>query len=254
MSNRFLLLLDSIKFEHSVFALPFAYLGMVLAARGFPAWDSVLWITVAMVGARTLAMAANRIVDARYDALNPRTRPNRAMPRGLLSRMEMGALAVAGLTAMLFAAWMRQSALPAIARPHRGGRAGRLLVDQALHLALPRRARASRMEWPRGGVDRSHRHRRFPPGHSARARSSTFLDRRIRRLILRRPGRGLRSKDPAALRARPYRHRRRPPVVLRVHALTVGFLALAGMLLGLGWLYWAGLVVAGALSSTSTGW
>ena len=63
--------LEMIKWEHSVFALPFAYIGMVLAARGFPAWDKILWITVAMVGARTLAMATNRLADARFDALNP---------------------------------------------------------------------------------------------------------------------------------------------------------------------------------------
>lgn len=105
MARRLLLLLEAIKFEHSVFALPFAYLGMVLAARGFPSWGEILWITVAMVGARTLAMAANRVVDAHYDALNPRT-ANRAIPKGLLSRAEMVALAVAGLVAMFFAAWM----------------------------------------------------------------------------------------------------------------------------------------------------
>ena len=105
MARRLLLLLDSIKFEHSIFALPFAYLGMVLAARGFPSWEKIIWITVAMVGARTLAMATNRIVDAHYDALNPRT-AGRAIPKGILSRAEMGALAAAGLVAMLFAAWM----------------------------------------------------------------------------------------------------------------------------------------------------
>ena len=105
MTNRIRILLDSIKFEHSIFALPFAYIGMVLAARGFPAWDKILWITVAMVGARTLAMATNRLADAHYDALNPRT-ATRAIPRGLLSRVEMAGLAIAGLAAMLFAAGM----------------------------------------------------------------------------------------------------------------------------------------------------
>ena len=105
MANRFLLLLDSIKFEHSIFALPFAYIGMVLAARGFPSWEKIVWITIAMVGARTLAMAMNRLVDAHYDALNPRT-AGRAIPRGLLSRAEMAMLAVVGLAVMLFSAWM----------------------------------------------------------------------------------------------------------------------------------------------------
>jgi len=105
MARRVFLLLDSIKFEHSIFALPFAYLGMVLAARGFPSWEKIFWITVAMVGARTLAMATNRIVDAHYDALNPRT-AGRAIPKGVLSPAEMGAMAAAGLVAMFLAAWM----------------------------------------------------------------------------------------------------------------------------------------------------
>ena len=102
MATRLALLLDSIKFEHSVFALPFAYIGMVLAARGIPALDKVFWITVAMVGARTLAMATNRIADARYDALNPRT-ARRAIPKGLLSRRDMLLLAAAGLAALVLA-------------------------------------------------------------------------------------------------------------------------------------------------------
>lgn len=105
MPSRLSILLDSIKFEHSIFALPFAYIGMVLAARGFPSWEKIIWITVAMVGARTLAMAANRLVDAGHDAMNPRT-AGRAIPRGLLSRAEMAALALVGLLTMLFAAWM----------------------------------------------------------------------------------------------------------------------------------------------------
>ncbi len=105
MVRRLFLLLDSIKFEHSIFALPFAYLGMVLAARGFPSWEKILWITVAMVGARTLAMATNRVVDAHYDKLNPRT-AGWAIPKGLLSRIDMGIMAASGLAAMFFAAWM----------------------------------------------------------------------------------------------------------------------------------------------------
>src|SRR5512141_2249802 len=64
---------DLIKFEHTIFALPFAYLGMVLAARGWPGWEKFIWITVAMAAARTLAMAFNRIADRWWDARNPRT-------------------------------------------------------------------------------------------------------------------------------------------------------------------------------------
>jgi len=73
-----------IKIEHTLFALPFAFLGAVLAANGLPTPRQVLWITLAMVGARSTAMAFNRIADRRYDALNPRT-ASRAIPAGLLS-------------------------------------------------------------------------------------------------------------------------------------------------------------------------
>ena len=65
--------LDLIKFEHTIFALPFAYLGMLVGANGWPGWSKFLWITFAMAAARTLAMALNRILDRRLDALNPRT-------------------------------------------------------------------------------------------------------------------------------------------------------------------------------------
>jgi len=76
--------LEMIKIEHTLFALPFAFLGAVLAAEGFPSFRQILWITLAMVGARSTAMAFNRIVDREYDAVNPRTR-TRALPAGLLS-------------------------------------------------------------------------------------------------------------------------------------------------------------------------
>jgi len=73
-----------IKIEHTLFALPFALLGAVLAANGLPTLRQILWICVAMVGARSTAMAFNRIADKDYDAQNPRTR-TRAIPAGLLS-------------------------------------------------------------------------------------------------------------------------------------------------------------------------
>jgi 4-hydroxybenzoate polyprenyltransferase len=77
--RRFLAL---IKFEHTIFALPFAYLGMLLAPReGWPTWQDFLWITVAMASARTVAMGANRIIDRAIDARNPRT-ANRPLPSG----------------------------------------------------------------------------------------------------------------------------------------------------------------------------
>lgn len=73
-----------IKFEHTLFALPFAFLGAVLAANGLPAWRQIIWITVAMFGARSAAMTFNRIIDRRFDAANPRT-ASRELPSGKLS-------------------------------------------------------------------------------------------------------------------------------------------------------------------------
>src|SRR5262249_60491980 len=85
-------------------ALPFAYLGMVLAARGWPGWHAVLWITVAMAAARTTAMAANRLIDRHLDARNPRT-AGRHLPRGLLRPRDLTLAAVASATLFLVAAW-----------------------------------------------------------------------------------------------------------------------------------------------------
>ncbi len=73
-----------IKFEHTLFALPFAFLGAVLAADGLPTWWQIVWITAAMFGARSAAMTFNRIIDRRFDAENPRT-ANRELPSGKLS-------------------------------------------------------------------------------------------------------------------------------------------------------------------------
>jgi 4-hydroxybenzoate polyprenyltransferase len=88
MSSRIRTVLEMIKFEHSVFALPFALTGALLAARathhGWPTWQQVAWIVVAMVSARSAAMTMNRIVDLRYDRENPRTR-QRALATGALS-------------------------------------------------------------------------------------------------------------------------------------------------------------------------
>jgi 4-hydroxybenzoate polyprenyltransferase len=73
-----------IKFEHTLFALPFAFLGAVLAAEGMPSWRQILWITVAMFGARSAAMTFNRLIDRKFDAQNPRT-SGRELPAGKLS-------------------------------------------------------------------------------------------------------------------------------------------------------------------------
>lgn len=96
--------LDMIKFEHTVFALPFAFLGMILAAEGWPSWRTVLWIVVAMVGARSAAMAFNRLVDRAIDAANPRT-ASRALPKGELSPGFVTVFVIAATALFLLAAW-----------------------------------------------------------------------------------------------------------------------------------------------------
>ena len=99
------LILDSIRFEHTIFALPFAYLGMVLAADGLPTLSQFIWITIAMAAARTLAMSANRIIDRQLDAENPRT-ASRPLPEGRLKLWEMTAMSTVSLALFLFAAAM----------------------------------------------------------------------------------------------------------------------------------------------------
>src|ERR671933_1462143 len=79
-------LLEMIKWEHTVFALPFAYAGMLAASVPF-SFSNLFWITVAMVGARTAAMTLNRIIDAKIDAKNPRT-AERAIPKGIVGLRE----------------------------------------------------------------------------------------------------------------------------------------------------------------------
>jgi 4-hydroxybenzoate polyprenyltransferase len=93
-----------VKFEHTLFALPFAYAGMALAARGWPGAATFGWITLAMVGARTAAMAVNRVVDAEIDARNPRT-AGREIPAGRLSRRDGLLLAALGGAALALAGW-----------------------------------------------------------------------------------------------------------------------------------------------------
>ena len=91
-----------VKLEHTVFALPFAYVGAFLAVDGVPSAHDLLWVTVAMVGARSLAMGLNRLIDAGIDARNPRT-ARRELPAGLLSAAQVLAFCVASLALFLVA-------------------------------------------------------------------------------------------------------------------------------------------------------
>src|SRR6476469_8430607 len=102
--SKFATYLTFVRFSHSVFALPFALAGVLLAARHVPiGWPTVGWILVAMVAARSAAMGFNRLVDARFDALNPRT-ANRELPRGAMSRTEAIVFVILASAFFVFAA------------------------------------------------------------------------------------------------------------------------------------------------------
>src|SRR4028118_1682585 len=94
-------LLEMVKWEHTVFALPFAYAGMLAAPAPF-SLSNLFWITVAMIGARTAGMTLNRIIDAAIDARNPRT-ADRAIPKGLVGVKEAWAFTAAAVALLVLA-------------------------------------------------------------------------------------------------------------------------------------------------------
>ena len=101
------LLLELVKFEHSIFALPYAYIGALYGAAAlgrWPSWSELLWVTVVMVGARAFAFVVNRAVDKEIDARNPRT-AGRAVPAGLVKAWELWLFAAAMLGAYMFGVW-----------------------------------------------------------------------------------------------------------------------------------------------------
>ncbi|MDO8587063.1 MAG: UbiA-like polyprenyltransferase [Armatimonadota bacterium] len=103
-AQKVLTILEMIKFEHTLFALPFALIATVVAARGMPRPVTLLWILVAMVGARSAAMAFNRLADLRYDRLNPRT-SGRALVTGAVSTAEAWAFTFISVAIFVFAAY-----------------------------------------------------------------------------------------------------------------------------------------------------
>ncbi len=102
--NKIAIIFKMIKFEHSIFALPFAYMGVILAAKGVPTFWQFFWITMAMVGARNLAMSLNRLIDKEIDEKNPRTR-NRALPKKLLSEKDVVIFSLISLVVFLIAVY-----------------------------------------------------------------------------------------------------------------------------------------------------
>lgn len=116
VASRVRAFLALIKFEHTVFALPFAYLGMLLAPRqGWPTWHDFLWITIAMASARTLAMGANRIIDRAIDARNPRT-AGRPLVSGRVKLTTARVGTAVSAVALALAAW-RLGPLPLVLLP-----------------------------------------------------------------------------------------------------------------------------------------
>lgn len=108
MFKKLTLFLEMIKFEHTLFALPFAYMGAILGSvveeGHMPSWPQIIWITIAMIGARTAAMGLNRIIDKTIDANNPRT-SHRAIPAGLLSSKEVLLYVIISLMVLFVAAY-----------------------------------------------------------------------------------------------------------------------------------------------------
>jgi len=106
--NKTKIFLEMIRFEHTVFALPFAYMGALLVDKRVPGSSDLFWITAAMVGARTAAMSLNRIIDRHIDALNPRT-ANRALPRRLLTVQQVWVWVFLSFSLLLLSAYQLSS-------------------------------------------------------------------------------------------------------------------------------------------------
>ena len=169
-----------IKVEHTIFALPFAYVGALLAVDGVPSAHDLLWITVAMVGARSLAMALNRLIDAGIDARNPRT-AGREIPSGKLTHRRGRGLLPRVAARVPRRGLAAEPGRPlALADPGRGVRD--LPVPQALHLDVPPLARRGRRPRPGGRLGRDHREAAVA-GVGARRRGRD-LGRRVRPLLL----------------------------------------------------------------------
>ena len=98
------LYLSFVRIHEALFALPFAYIGMLLAAGGWPGWHDFIWINLAMAGARTLGMAANRLVHKQEDSMNPRTR-NRHLPMGLIKPWEVGLMMAVSTGVLVYSAY-----------------------------------------------------------------------------------------------------------------------------------------------------
>ena len=186
MLNKIKIILEMIKFEHTIFALPFAFTGALLAARGLPAWSTIFWIVVAMVGARSAAMGFNRWADRVFDAKNPRT-SMRALPKGLVTPAQVILFTAVSSALLVFAAYRLNTAqFLSLSRCARGRVL--LFLHQTVHLSVARVPRACHLPGADRSVDRRHGKDRAA-GARAR-RCGAVLAPRLRR-ALRAPGHGL---------------------------------------------------------------
>ena len=251
--NKLRVFLDMIKFEHTIFALPFAYIGMVLAwaqsgmlaapvSSGTLFWQFV-WITVAMAAARTAAMAFNRAIDAEIDARNPRT-ARRPIQSGQISKNGVWAAGLIALAIMLFAAWMLNAFV--------------LLLAPLAVIGLVGYAYTKRFTWLchiwLGVVDGA-------AAAGAWAAVTANLSSPVPWLLWAAVTVWIAGFDliyacqdveidrREGLHSIPARFG--IPAALRLaqifHALTLLLLAGAGLLAGLGWLYWLGLLIVAGL-------
>ena len=233
-----------VKIEHTVFALPFAYVGAFLAVDGVPSAHDLVWITVAMVGARSLAMGLNRLIDAGIDARNPRT-AGRELPQGLLRPWQVVAFCAGSLALFLVAVYQLDPLVrwlwpipvagfvvyPYLKRftwlCHLWLGAVDGLAPVGAWVAITRRAALAGLGARRGGRG---------------------LGRRVRSLLLALRRRGRPRAGPALLVTTRFGvgalSRR-----AALHAATVGCLVAAGLGLPVGVLYWLGVAaVAGLLA------
>jgi 4-hydroxybenzoate polyprenyltransferase len=238
--------LEFIKFEHTIFALPFAYLGMVLAANGWPTWYQFIWITVAMASARTLAMGTNRLADRWIDAKNPRT-ANRPLIKGTISvKTALIGTVISGL-------------ILAVAAYQLGSFAFKLLPGA--YLFLIGYSFTKRFTWL------SHFVLGFTDGLAvmgawAAIRGSLFTYEDLPAWILLATVtlwiggfdiiyacQDVKFDRQSGLRSIPARFGIRTALRLSsiCHVLTVLLLLGLGLLLGFGWLYWVGMIIVIAL-------
>ncbi len=238
---------ELIKFEHTIFALPFAYLGMLLAAEGWPTWSQFFWITVAMAAARTLAMGSNRIADRWIDARNPRT-ADRPLITGAISLHTAWVGTIIAAIILALAAWQLSTLT--------------LILLPGAYLFLIGYSFTKRFTWL------SHFILGFtdglaPVGAWVAIRNSLFTVQDIPAWILLGvvtfwiagfdmiyACQDVDFDQQEGLASIPANFGIPPALRLSsiLHALTVGLLAVLGVVSGLGWPYWIGLtIVAGLL-------